>query len=168
MGKSGSLMTTIMVQVMDRQKTLEALHFAGALARRQGKVVLVKMIPVQHIGWLGTELGYADLTDGDMETLLAYRAVAERYGVEIGTQLFQYMSLADGLADAADYVDAQVVFAELPQTIMPFQYRLNVWLLRRRLVRQDRQLYLFEHHRQSGQWTPAILIPAARRPISHS
>lgn len=161
-------MTTIMVQLMDHQKTLEALHFAAALARsRRGKVALVKMVPVQHLGWLGTELGYAHFTDGDHKTLLEYRAVAESYGVAVETRVFQYVSLADAIADAADYVDAQVVFAALPHSVIPFQDRFGIWLLRRRLAQQDRQLYLLKHHRRSSQWTPTILVPAVRHPVSH-
>jgi hypothetical protein len=161
-------MSTIMVQIMDRQKTLEALHFAAALAHsRRRKVALVKMVPVQHLGWLGTELGYASFTDGDHKTLLEYRAVAESYGVAVETHAFQYVSLADAIADAADYVAAQVVFAALPHSVIPFQDRFGVWLLRRRLAQQDRQLYLLEPHRRSSQWTPAILVPAVHQPDAH-
>jgi hypothetical protein len=161
-------MTTIMVQIMDRQKTLEALHFAGALAHsRRGKVTLVKMTAVRHLGWLGTELGYADVTDADLKTLSEYRAAAESYGVEVETHIFQYVTLPDALADAAGYVDAQVVFAELSPSAIPFLYRFHRWLLQRRLSQQDRQLYLLEHHRQSSQWTPTILVPAVHHPVSH-
>jgi hypothetical protein len=158
-------MPTIMVQIMDRQKTLEALHFAGALAySRRGTVVLVKMVPVQHIGWLGTELGYTWVTDDDHKALSEYRGIAESYGVEVETQLFQYMSLTDALADAADYVDAQVVFAALPHAMIPFWDRFRVWRLHQRLAQSGRQLYLLEVHRRSSRWTPAILVPAARQP----
>ncbi len=167
-GKVRFTMTIIMVQLMDRQKTLEALHFAGALVHnRRGKVALVKMVPVQHVGWLGTELGYASFTDGDHKTLSEYRAVAESYGVAVETRVFQYVSLADAIADAADYVDAQVVFAALPHSVIPFRDRFGVWLLRRRLAQQDRKLYLLEHHRRSNQWTPAILVPAAHSMNAH-
>ena len=162
-------MTTTMVQIMmDRSKTLEALHFAGALAHgRQSKVALVKMVPVQHFGWLGTELGYAEVTDSDLEALSEYRTAAERYGVEVETHVFQYVTLPDALVDAAGYVDARVVFAELSPSVIPLQYRFHRWLLRRRLAQQDRQLYLLEHDHQSSRWTPAIFVPAVRQPASH-
>lgn len=158
-------MSTMMVQVMDHQKTLEALHLAGALARgKQGQVALVTMVPVQHAAWLGTELGYANFADSDYAAMREYRAILESYAAEVETFVYQYISLPTAIADAADYVDAQVVFAALPHPLIPFQYRWDVWRLRQRLAQQDRQLYLFERHRRSSQWTPAILVPAVHRP----
>ena len=130
-------MPTIMVQMMDRQKTLEALHFAGAMAHnRRGKVVLVKMVPVQHIGWLGTELGYASFTDDDQKTLRSIGLPPKVMGSRLRLNSYQYMSLADAVADAADYVNAQIIFAALSHGLMPFQYRFDVWRLRRRLAQQ--------------------------------
>lgn len=155
-------MSTIMVQVMSPQKTQEALHFACALARgKQTKVALVKMVAVPHISWLGTELGDAHFTDEDAHTLSEYRAVAESYEVEVVTHTFQYTTMTSALAQAADYVDAQVVFAELPSSILPFWYKFRAWLLRQYLTQRNCHLYLLEHGAGPMYWTPSILVPAA-------
>jgi hypothetical protein len=155
-------MSTIMVQIMDAPKTQEALHFACALARsKQTKVALVKMVSVPHISWLGTELGDAYFTDRDAQELAEYRAIAESYEVEVEVHTFQYNMLTDALAQAANYVDAQMVFAELPPSRLPFWYRFRVWLLRQYLMQRDCYLYLLEHGAGPSYWTPSVLVPAA-------
>jgi hypothetical protein len=58
--------TVIMLQIADRTWTLEALHCVCAIARKMSaKIPLVKMIPVQHIRWLGTELGNMNFSEED-------------------------------------------------------------------------------------------------------
>lgn len=159
-------MSTIMVQVMDSQKTLEALHFACALAHgQQTKVVLVKMVPVDHVSWLGTELGEDHFTDEDSQALRTYREVANSYEVEVETQTFQYTTLTPAIVQAADYVGAQIVFAELPPSVLPFWYRFRAWLLRQALAERGGHLYLLEHGTDPTSWTPSLLVPAtsARR-----
>ena len=154
-------MSTIMVQVMGPQKTEETLHFACALARgKQVKVALVKMVPVPHLSWLGTELGDANFTSQDAQALEEYRAIAESYEVEVETHTYQYTTMTSALAQAANYVDAQVVFAELPPSILPFWYKFRVWLLRQYLSQHDCHLYLLEHGAGPMYWTPSILMPA--------
>src|SRR5689334_9925541 len=101
-------MQTIMVQAVDRNWTMAALHLACALARStDAEIALVKMVPVQHISWLGTEFGYQNLTVHDHDELSAYQATAEDYGVLLNKEMFQYMTLPDAIADAAEYFDAQ-------------------------------------------------------------
>src|SRR5262245_49339568 len=108
-------MQTIMVQVADLNWTMAALHLACALARStEAAITLVKMVPVQHISWLGTEFGYQNLTMREHDELAAYQTTAEDYGVLLNKELFQYMTLPDAIADAAEYCGAQVVFATLP------------------------------------------------------
>jgi hypothetical protein len=160
-------MPPIMVQMTDGARTLEALHFACALAHgKQDTVALVKMVPVQHIGLLGTELGLMNLTDADCKEIADCQAVAKSYGVEVEAHLFQYTTLAEAVAQAADYVDARIVFAALPQSTIPYWYRLQSWILRRHLTRHHRQLYLLEPGSGSAHWTPAILVPVTSQPGS--
>jgi hypothetical protein len=151
-------MATIMVQMTDGERTLEALHLACALAHaKQDTVALVKMVPVQHIGLLGTELGFMNLTDADCKEMADFEAVP-----------FQYATLAEGVAQAADYVDARIVFASLPTSVVPYWYRVQCWILRRQLARHDRQLYLLERDSGSAHWSPAILVPMTHYPGSSS
>jgi hypothetical protein len=162
-------MATIMVQMTDGERTLEALHLACALAHaKQDTVALVKMVPVQHIGLLGTELGFMNLTDADCKEMADFEAVAKHYGVEVEAHPFQYATLAEGVAQAADYVDARIVFASLPTSVVPYWYRVQCWILRRQLARHDRQLYLLERDSGSAHWSPAILVPMTHYPGSSS
>jgi hypothetical protein len=150
-----------MVQIMDPQKTLDALHFACALARgQQTNVVLVKMVAVEHLSWLGTELGEQHFTDDDNQALRGYREIASGYDVGVETQTFQYTSFTSALVQAADYVDAQIVFAELPPSTLPLWYRFRAWLLRRCLAERGGHLYLLEHGNGPTAWTPSLLVPA--------
>ncbi len=130
----------IMVQISDCEWTLEALHCAGLLARNtSARVVLVKMIPVQHVNWLGTEWGYANLTDQDRAELADYQATIEDYGVEFAPLLFQYVTLAEAIAQAAEFVNAQIVFAKIPESVIPFWTRFQRWSLNQHFAHQNRQ-----------------------------
>src|SRR5947208_3225386 len=106
---------SIMVQITDRRWTLAAMHLACALARPAGaEVALVKMVPVQHVGWLGTDLGNLRLTPADRKDMSEYESITEDYGVQSSRHFYQYVTLPGALVDAAEYVNAQVVFATLP------------------------------------------------------
>lgn len=130
----------IMVQISDHGWTLETMHCACLLARNTpARVVLVKLIPVQHISWLGTEWGQVNFTDQDRAEFAHYQATVEDYGVEFAPLLFQYVTLAEAIAQAAEYVNAQIVFAKLPQSVIPFWTRFQRWSLSRQFARQNRQ-----------------------------
>src|SRR5438105_3810020 len=114
----------IMVQLSDSVEsawTQKALYYACILARKErGEVILVTMHPVQHFGWLGTPFGSMDFTEQERQTLNACRMTAEDYGVPFRSIVFQYYSLPGALVDAADYVDANIVFATLPGSSIPY------------------------------------------------
>ena len=131
----------IMVQVANHKWNKQALYYACTLARRGvSKIVLVKMIPVQHIAWLGTEFGNLNLTNVDRIELEDCAATVEDYGVEYSTLVFQYATLPDALLDAADYVQANVVFATLPCGLFPWWDRLRSDTLRRQFAKHQRVL----------------------------
>jgi len=155
-------MSTIMVQIMDPQKTLEALHFACALAHGQHtKVVLVKMVPVEHLSWLGSELGNHYFTDDDNQALRNYREIACSYDVEVETQTYQYTTFTSAIVQAADYVDARIIFAELPPSAVPLWYRFRAWLVRQALAERGKSLYLLEKGASPNFGAPSVLVPAA-------
>ena len=132
---------TIMVQISDREWTLEALHRACLLARiTSANIALVQMIPVQHPRWLGTDMGYMNFTDQDRVEFTDYQATIEDYGVEFTPLLFQYATLAEAIAQAAEHVNAQAVFARIPESIIPFWTKFQVWWLNRQLERQQCKL----------------------------
>jgi hypothetical protein len=132
---------TFMVQIADRQWTLDSLHRACRLAREtNAEIALVKMVPVQHIGWLGTEFGNMNFTSREQSELRDYEATLEDYDVPYSSHVFQYATLAEAISEAADYVDAQIVFATLPKSIIPFWRQFQFWGLRNRLTRSGREL----------------------------
>ena len=132
--------TVIMVQIADRAWTLEALHCAGVMAReKSAKIALVKMIPVQHVGWLGTDFGNLNLSEQEQHDIADYQTTLEDYGVEAKLCLFQYATLADALVQAAEYVEAQVVFATLPASIIPFWHSYQLHDMRRHFAHDGRE-----------------------------
>ena len=114
---------------------------ACVLARqRSANIALVKMVPVQHLGWLGTDLGYLNLSEKDYREIADYEATIEDYGVLFSTELFQYATLADALLQCADHLEAQVVFATLPKSILPFWRSYQLRGMRRGLAQHQRAL----------------------------
>jgi hypothetical protein len=131
----------IMVQISDREWTLEALHCACLLARNtSARIALVKMVPVQHATWLGTNLGYMNLTYQGHAEFVDYQTTIEDYGVEFTPLVFQYITLIEATVQAAEHVNARIVFASIPASIIPWWTKLQRWMLRRQLIHQRRQL----------------------------
>lgn len=132
---------TIMVHIGERAWTAETLHSACVLARKTGaEIALVKMVPVQHFGWLGTDLGYRLLAEHDQEELRDYELTLEDYGIQYSLRVMQYAALGDALVQAAESVGAQIVFAQLPNSVVPYWHEFQMAMLRHRLARQQRQL----------------------------
>lgn len=130
-----------MVQIADRAWTLDAVHCACRMGRRSPAVIaLISMVPVQHPGWLGTEWGSMDFSDAAKDDLEDYQATVLDYGLDCRTVQGQYLDFVGGLADAAEQLDAVVIFAKLPPILIPAWRRLQIWLLKRRFSKQQRQL----------------------------
>ena len=131
----------IMVQVAGSAWTQKSLERACILARSQSsQVLLVKMIPVQHIVWLGTELGNQCVTNKDLDQIVECRATAEVYGVRVSNHLFQYVTLPEAILQAAQYFDADVVFATLPPCLLPIWRQFQIWWLGHCLAGEHRIL----------------------------
>ncbi|MBK8048258.1 MAG: universal stress protein [Anaerolineales bacterium] len=136
---------TIMVQLADRLWTEEAVHAACQLARASGaEVTLLSMARVQQIGLLGTPLGDRKFPREEQTNLLSYLQIIAQAGVPCTVKRFQYISIGGAIAEAAEWVDADVVFASLPHRILPLQRRLELANLRRALARQGRKLIDFQ------------------------
>ena len=143
-------MKTILVQMADRQWTEEALHLACAMARNtESNVTLMRMIHAQHYSWLGTSLGYEMLSSDESDAIWAYKAVAQKYNVELRVQPMQWISYVGAIVDASDQLDAEVVFANVPQRALPLWRRFEIWDLRRQLEQRQRTLYLLDQPVQS-------------------
>ena len=119
--------TVIMVQIADRAWTMEALHRACRLGRTMlTHIGLVKMVPVQHIGWLGTELGNQNFSESDQREIINYEATIEDYGIAFSLTISQYSELDKAIVQSADMLNASIVFATLPKTIIPFWRNLQL------------------------------------------
>jgi hypothetical protein len=130
----------LMVQIADREWTLEALHSVCLMARHtSAQIALVKLIPVQHTSWLGTEWGYMNFTPQEQADFTDYQATIEDYGVEFTPVTFQYVTLVEAIAEVAEYVDAKIIFVKIPESRIPLWTRLQWWMLNRKLARQKRQ-----------------------------
>ena len=103
------------------------------------EIIFIKMVAVQHIGWLGTELGYRDFSDEDYDNLDDYAATAEDYGVSCSVHRYQYITYPEGMSNVADYYGTQLVFAKPVHKIKIIR-QIQSWLLQRALVRHDQQL----------------------------
>lgn len=148
-------MTTIMVQLSDEQWTLEAMHLASALARNvSGEVVLLYLALAPNPGLLGW--GITPPTFAEERQINSYAAVAEDYGVAFRVQPIQYVSLVDALIQAAQQLNATVLFAHITSSTIPLWRRFQLWSLKHQLG--DCQLYTLdtEHVLHVKQTAPAI------------
>jgi hypothetical protein len=156
-------MKTIMVQMRDRQWTMRALHLACAMARdHHTEVVMVRFVYAQHPSWLGTEMVDIIPCDQDQQDMCEYIATAEDYGVKLSIAPMHYTTLAGAIADAADAVAAEVVFANIPETHVPYWRKLQMWSLERQFAARQRQLYTLEQPDETPIVTPAVTTGATR------
>lgn len=130
----------IMLQIADHEWTQAALHSACQIARNRGMpLVLVKMIPVQHSGWLGSDMGYNNLSiDEHLETV-DYESTVEDYGLPASLLLVQYVTLVDATVQAAEQLNASIIFAKQLHNPIRILGKLQTWMLNRQLHGQGRQ-----------------------------
>lgn len=132
----------IMVQVAEPEWTLNVLHAACKLARSCGGTVeFVHMTCARHLSYLGSEMGYLDLDEKDKNLLQVYVDTVEDYGLTCGVTIYQYCTMYEAIIGAADQLAANVVFAKLPKSMIPFWSDCQFELLRVRLARQHVELF---------------------------
>jgi len=125
----------ILVQMSDYTWTMEALHLACGLARRQGVyITLLRLIPVQP-HWLGTDYGWAIESFHEWKNMSEYRATAEDYGVELVVQPMQYISFHDAVIQVVSFLKAAVVFVHIPSSSFSWWDRFRIRGLERRLAK---------------------------------
>jgi hypothetical protein len=125
-------MKTIMVQMSDKQWTMEAMHLASALARNtDGKIVLLRLVLATNPGLLGW--GVALPTAEEQRQLEECAAVAEDYGVEFWVQPMHYVSSAEAMAQAVELFQIDVLFANIPRSSIPLWQKFRLWNMKRQL-----------------------------------
>jgi hypothetical protein len=124
------------------------------------ELILVKMVPVSHVGWLGTEFGSQHYTEADRRFLKDCSTTAEDYGVPFSTAIYQYVTLSEAIVDAAEHFNTRIVIANLPQYKLPFWRRFLTWQMRRQLAKQRRLLFTLDESSPDEPQVPLIVMPA--------
>lgn len=149
-------MHTIIVHMADPQWTARAMHLACGIAQQyKAQIVLLRLIPVPNPGWLGAGPGEAIPTGQDTSDYAFYKAIAKDYQVDCTVQRMQYFTLDGALMDAADLWDAQMIFAQLPKSIIPYWDKLRWWNMKRRLSAHNRQLNTLNEPADSSYSMPS-------------
>jgi hypothetical protein len=153
----------ILVQISNKQWTMQAMHLACAMARNtRDSVTLLHLMRVRNPVLLGTELGIVPPTSQERKDLCEYEMIAEDYGVKMIVQPMQYDDLAEALLQAADFTNAQVVFVNLPESLFPFWKRFQMWNFRRELAAHGRQIYILDQTNQTDEWVPSVSLKATK------
>jgi hypothetical protein len=152
-------MEAIIVQMADGQWTEAALHLACAIARTtHSEIVLLRMIETQHLSWLGASVDFDSFSMEDTERLWAYKAIAEKYGVEFSVEPMQWVSYVEAMVEASDQLNAEVVFAHIPESRLPIMRKFQTWELRHELTQRNRTLYTLDQPVKTSIPTPQIAV----------
>ena len=131
---TGTLMKTILVQFAEPRWTNEAIQQACALARNSAaRIVLIRLMQMPHASYLGTDFGYVPADRHETLRLAEYQATAEDYGVELSITPLQCISKPDALVQAVEMLNADLLFARIPSSRIPYWRRFQVWWLRQQL-----------------------------------
>lgn len=87
-----------------------------------------------------------------------YTATAEDYGIEVEVRSIRCLSPLDVMVQAAEEVEATIVFAHLPETIIPYWRKFQHWTLERQLMSQQCQLYTLDKPATTTDWVPSISV----------
>jgi hypothetical protein len=149
----------ILVQLADHQWTMPAVHLASALARTiNAKIILLYLTQVPHLSYLGTPFGYTPPTPQQYAAIDEYAATAEDYGIEISLQIMQCITPLEALLDAAEQLQANAVFAYVPESRIPYWQRFQKWLLQRRVAKIHRQLFILDRPQHDTDRLPTIVV----------
>ncbi|MEO8613009.1 MAG: hypothetical protein ABI690_34265 [Chloroflexota bacterium] len=154
-------MKKIMVQVANKSWTMEALHLACAMARGgETSITLVRFMEVGHPSYLGTDMGKIAPNPQEHQELRDYQETAEDYGIELDVYSIQCLSVLDVVAQAANELEADVVFARIPASTLPYWRKFQIWNLGRSLKGQHCQLYTLDKPAEATEWVPSITVKA--------
>ncbi|MEZ4670339.1 MAG: hypothetical protein R3E39_20730 [Anaerolineae bacterium] len=164
-------MQTILVHMANIQWTTQALHLACALARSdQSRIILLRLIEVQHISYLGSDFANRPLTPREFSDIAEYSATAEDYGVEMSIAQIQCLSPLAAVVAAARVVNANIVFVHVPPSRVPFLRQYHLWQLKRQFAQAHQQFYTLDPAPQEVIRVPAVTPisqPQPQRPRAH-
>ncbi|MCC6973447.1 MAG: hypothetical protein IT322_05485 [Anaerolineae bacterium] len=153
-------MRPILVQMADTKWTTQAVHLACALARDTHKqVIMLRLNRVEHISYLGSELGDVPLTHLEYTHLQNYQGIAEAYGVEMDWMQIQCYAPMAALIEAAAYLGSAAAFVRVSKAPLRFVYQIRLWFLDRRFGAHGCQLYTLDYPRAVDiERTPSITV----------
>jgi hypothetical protein len=146
---TGSPMKTILVQFAAARWMDEAVAQACVLARNsQARIVVLRLMHLPHPSYLRTDFGYVPATPQELFRLETYRRAAVTCGVELILEAMQSISSGDALVQAVAHFDADLLFAYVPPSWIPYWPRYQLWKL----------------HEALGSKLVTLDQPIARRP----
>lgn len=152
-------MNTILVQMSDQSWTLQAIHLACAMAcSNQTNIILLRLDYVKHPIHLGTDLGFNPPTNQEIAIIAACKNISEQYGVKLRFESFQCATTVGALVTAADEFFADILFAHIQATHIPFWHKLKTWDLTHRLSAIDCQLFTLDKPAQAPDRPLSITI----------
>lgn len=106
-------MNTRLIEIAEREWTMNALHDACSAARINGdKIILLRMMHVNNPGFLGSEYAYLAPDRQEMGDIHAYETLIEDYGVQATLSNIQYITRVECLIEIATAKQASVLYAK--------------------------------------------------------
>lgn len=153
----------IVVQISDRQWTMQAVHLACAMARNtESTLVLLQLWPVTNAGLLGTGIGVDTASARNALEFEEYETIAEDYGVPLSVQPMECESPIEASVQAATQLQASALFIHIPERRIAFWRPFQVRHIERRLAAFQCRLYLCDRPDQNASWLPSVGFPAAK------
>lgn len=151
-------MGNIIVQLTDRQWSIQTLHLASALARNTGSyVTLLHLMLAHNPGLLGSDLAITAPSLEEQSQFSEYSEICEDYGVDCILQPMQYVSLFGALQDAAMILKANAFFVKKPDSRFTVWNQLWTWRLHQVMHSTGCQCYLVDTNTRMIDWIPAHL-----------
>lgn len=146
---------TLLVQMAEPRWTTDALQVALNHAGPDSRIILALMLHDSFLGWNGDTPEEYQLSETEQEQVAVFQAQALAYNLKLDVRAFGYHDLAEGLAKAADSVNADIVLATLPADNIPFYHDREMRHLDHLLNAHQHHLYTVEEPAAHGEdWAP--------------
>lgn len=145
----------ILVQLAETRWTTDALQVALDHAGPGTTIILALMLHDSFLAWQGATADEYHLSETEQNEAETFQAQASAAGVPLTVRTFSYHDLAEGLAKAADAVNADIVLASLPADTIPFYHDREMRHLDHLLNAHHHHLYQVEEPAAHGEdWHP--------------
>ncbi|MDX1994691.1 MAG: hypothetical protein SF029_20070 [bacterium] len=138
-------MKTIVVHLSESNWTRQAVHLACALARgSEGEVILLHLLRVDHISYLGLDIGMPTMSRSQYYEMLNYSGIAESYGVKMTMTQMQCVDEMDAAAEAVVSLEAEAAFIHVPHSRIPYWRKFLLMRLKHTLAAHHCQLFTLD------------------------